>query len=77
MPDELGKLHPVIDAEPDSDKRRAYNEKVTGFVADWHIFISKVESTPYWALHPTVAEWNPYQGNIPYFGNPQTIKMKE
>jgi len=77
FPDDLGKLHPVIDAEPDSDKRRAYNEQVTGFVADWHIFISKVESTPYWALHPTVESWTPYQGNIPYFGNPQTIKMKE
>jgi len=75
LPDEIGKLWQTIEDEREPAKKREINAEVSDFMNKWRLQFFSVESIPFWAVRPEVTAWEPYTGNLPYFGNPQTIKM--
>jgi ABC-type transport system substrate-binding protein len=76
LPDEIGGLWQKIEDQREPAEKRKLNVEVSEFINHWRTFINFVETTPFWAVRSEVEIWEPYAGNLPYFGNPQTIKMK-
>ena len=74
LPDDVGILFDAIEVAAGAE-RRALNAEVTAFINEWVLQPSFVEEIPFWAVSPAVVEWTPYTGNLPYFNNPQNIKL--
>ena len=75
LPDVIGQMWQVIEDEREPANKRKINAEVSDFFNKWRLFSPVVEVVPYWALHPDVTEWSPYQGNIHFFNNPHTIRL--